>query len=82
MLFEVSAILSTGDSNQIQIRNSLIQSSLCQKFLGAKFNLKLTFNQHVKTYEKNKCKIKSVSYGRFICSLVKEKLLMNFSFAT
>ena len=42
-------ILSIGDSNQIQIRNSLIQGSLCEKFLGIKFDHKLTFDQHVKS---------------------------------
>ena len=28
--------LSTGDSNQIQIENSLIKSILCEKLLGVK----------------------------------------------
>lgn len=44
--------LSTGDSNQIQIENSLIKHSLCEKLLGVKFDYKLTFDQRVKSLGK------------------------------
>ena len=44
-------ILSRGDSNQTQIRDSLIQGSLCEKFLGVKLDRNLTFDQH-DSYEK------------------------------
>ena len=55
-------MLSTEDSNQIQIGNSLIENSLCEKVLGVKLDYKLTFDQHVKSLcKKSKCKIKSVS---------------------
>ena len=42
-------MLSAGDSNQIQIENSLIKGSLCEKILGVKFDDKLTFDQHFKS---------------------------------
>ena len=42
-------ILTTWDLNQIQIRNSLIQGSLCKKFHSIKFDHELTFDQHVKS---------------------------------
>ena len=45
-------ILSTGDSNQIQIGNSLIKDILCEKLLGFKFDHKLTFDQNVKSFGK------------------------------
>ena len=35
-------ILGTGDSNQIQIENSLIKSSLCENHLGVKFYYQIT----------------------------------------
>ena len=37
-------ILCTGDSNQIQIENSLIKSSICKKLLGFKFDNQLSFD--------------------------------------
>ena len=37
-------MLSAGDSNQIQIGNSLIKGSLCEKILCVKFDDKLTFD--------------------------------------
>ena len=42
-------ILSTGDSNQIQIRNSLIKGFLCEKLFSVKFDHKLAFDQNVKS---------------------------------
>ena len=42
-------ILLARGSNQIQIKNSLIKSSLCKNLLGVKFDHQLTFEQHVKS---------------------------------
>ena len=39
--------LSARDSNQIQIRNSLIRRSVCEKLPGVQFDHKLTFDEHV-----------------------------------
>ena len=44
--------LSTGDSNQLEMGNSLIKVSLCEKFLGVKFDYKLTFTYTSKAYVK------------------------------
>ena len=41
--------LSTRDSNQIKIGNSLINSIFCEEFLGVQFNHKLAFDQCVKS---------------------------------
>ena len=45
-------MLSTGDSNQIQIENKLVKRSLCEKLLGVQFVYKLTFDQHLKSLYK------------------------------
>ena len=42
-------IFSTRDSNQIQIGNSVIKGSLCEKLLIVKFDHKLAFDQNVKS---------------------------------
>ena len=42
-------MLSTGDSNQIQIGNLLIENSLRKKLLDVKLDYKLIFDQHVKS---------------------------------
>ena len=47
--YKCHLILSTGDSNQIQIGNSLIKGGLCEELLGVKFDHKLTFDQHFKS---------------------------------
>ena len=55
-------ILSAEDSNQIQIRNSLIKTILCGKLLGVKFYNKLDFDQNVKSCGKNaKAKLKALA---------------------
>ena len=42
-------ILNTGDSNQIQVVNSLTKGGLCVKLYGVKFDHKLIFDYHVKS---------------------------------
>ena len=58
-------ILSTKDSNQIRIRNSLIKPSLCgivHILLGVKFYHKLVFDQNVRSCGKNaKAKLKALA---------------------
>ena len=61
-------MLSTGDSNQIQIANSLIKGSPCE-LLGVKFDHKLTFDQYVnnlckKANAKLKALVRFVPYMR------------------
>ena len=47
-------ILTTRDSNQIQIGNSLITGSLCEKLFSVKFDHKLAFDQNIKSSSKVK----------------------------
>ena len=43
-------MLSTGDSNQMQVGNSSTEGSLYEKVLGIKFGPKSTFGQHIKIF--------------------------------
>ena len=41
--------LSTNEPGQIQIGESLIEGTNCEKLLGAKLDSKLSFDKHIKT---------------------------------
>ena len=70
-------ILSTRDSNQIQIGDSLIKSSLCEKPFSVKFDHKLAFDQNIKSSNKVK---RQGSYLRIWSHLLKKSLMENFIF--
>ena len=42
-------ILSTDEPAEIQVGESLIKSTNCQKLLGIKIDSKLSFDKHIKT---------------------------------
>ena len=66
--------LSTGDSNQLEMGNSLIKVSLCEKFLGVKFDYKLTFAYQVKSLcKKANTKLKALCTFVPYMGLVKKK---------
>ena len=72
-------ILLARGSNQIQIKNSLIKSSLCKNLLGVKFDHQLTFEQHVKSLcKKISAKLKIFAGAVQYMGLAKKKLKMNF----
>ena len=70
-------ILTTRDSNQIQIGNSLITGSLCEKLFSVKFDHKLAFDQNIKSSNKVK---RQGSYLRIWSHLLKKSLMENFIF--
>ena len=77
-------ILSTGDSNQIQIENSdsLIKSKLCENHLGVQFYYQLTFDQHVKSLcKKANAKVKVFAWVVLFVGMAKKKLKINSFFA-
>ena len=41
-------ILSTNEPAKIQIGESLVESTKCEKVLGVKINFKLSFGRHIK----------------------------------
>ena len=43
-------IMSTENAPELQIGDSLIKTSGCEKLLGVKIDYKLTFDEHVKIY--------------------------------
>ena len=42
--------MSTDQSDNFQLRGSLIEGSDCEKMLGVKIDYKLNFDEHVKTF--------------------------------
>ena len=42
--------MSTKNTPELQIGDSLIKTSSCEKLLGVKIDYKLTFDEHVKIY--------------------------------
>ena len=75
-------IISSNDSSEIKIGNSLIKSSNCVKLLGVKIDTKLTFDDHIKDLCR-KANSKLCALGRVTpyMGLGKKKLLMNSFFA-
>ena len=74
-------ILRTGDSNQIQIENSWIKSSLCENHLGVKFYHQLTFDQDVKSLcRKANAKLRAFARVVRYMGLAKNKLKMSYFF--
>ena len=74
--------IKQGDSNQIQVGNSLIKGGLCEKLLGVKFDHKSSFIQYVKSLCKRvNAKLKTLA--RFVpyMRLAKKELQMNSFFA-
>ena len=72
-------ILSAGDSNRTQIRNSSIKGVLCVKLLGVKFDHKWVFGQNVKSICK-KAKAKLKALARVVLYIITEKNLVMISF--
>ena len=56
-------ILSTRDSNQIQIGNSVIKGSLCEKLFSVKFDPKLAFDQNIKSSGNSKDRVVICGFG-------------------
>ena len=74
-------IISSNNSSEIKIWNSLIKSSNCEKFLGVKINTKLTFDDHIKDiYRKANNKLCALGRVTLYMGLGKKKLQMNSFF--
>ena len=76
-------ILSTGDSSQIQVGNSLIKGILCEKLFGVIFDHKLAFGQNVKSIcKKAKVNLKALAKVVSYIVLAKKNLVTNSFFAS
>ena len=75
-------ILHTGDSNQIQLANPLIKSSVYENHLGVKFYYQLTFDQHViRLCKKANAKLRAFARVVRYMRSAKKKFKMNSFFA-
>ena len=74
-------ILSTSEPAQIQIGESLIESTNCEKLLGVKIDSKLSFDKHIKTIcKKASNKLRALARVTPYMSIEKKKILMNSFF--
>ena len=72
-------ILSTNGPAQIQIGESLIESTNCEKLLGVKIDSKLSFDKHIKTIcKKASNKLRVLTRVTPYMAIEKKKVLMIF----
>ena len=74
-------IMSTESAPELQIGDSLIKTSSCEKLLGVKIYYKLTFDEHVKSsFNKANNKLRALARATPYMNIEKRKLLMNYFF--
>ena len=74
-------IMSTESAPELQIGDSLIKTSSCEKLLGVKIYYKVTFDEHVKSsFNKVNNKLRALARATPYMNIEKRKLLMNFFF--
>ena len=74
-------ILSTNELAQIQIGESLIKSTNCEKLLGVKIDSKILFDKHIKTIcKKASNKLRALARVISYMAIEKKKVLMNTFF--
>ena len=74
-------ILSTSEPAQIQIGESLIESTNCEKLLGVKIYSQLSFDKHIKTVcKKASSKLRALARVTPYMAIEKKKVLMNSFF--
>ena len=74
-------ILSRNEPAQIQIGESLIESTNCEKLLRVKIDCKLSFDEHIKTIcKKASKKLSALDRVTPYMAMEKKKVLMNLFF--
>ena len=74
-------ILSTNEPAQIQIGESLIEGTNCEKLLGVKIDSKFVFEKHIKTICKTASnKLRALARDTSYITIQKKKVLMNSFF--
>ena len=74
-------ILSTNETAKIQIGESLIEITNCEKLLGVKIDSKLSFDKHIKTIcKKASNKLRALAGVATYMGIEKKKVLMNSLF--
>ena len=71
-------IMSTNNNPEIQVGDSLIKASDCEKLLGLKIDYKLNFDNHVNSLcKKASNKLRALATATPYMNIEKRKLLMN-----
>ena len=74
-------IMSTNSNPEIQVGDSLIKASDCEKLLGLKIDYKLNFDNHVNGLcKKANNKLRALARATPYMNIEKKKLLMNSFF--
>ena len=74
-------ILSTNEPAQIQIGESLIEGTNCEKLLGVKVDSKFVFDKHIKAIcKKASNKLRALGRDTSYIAIQKKKVLMNSFF--
>ena len=74
-------IVSSDDSTEIQVGESVIKNTTCEKLLGIKIDNKLTFDEHISGLCKKAAnKLRALARVTSYMSLPKKKLLLNSFF--
>ena len=74
-------LLSKGESFEIHIGDSIVDSSTCEKLLGIKIDSKLCFNDHIQDLcNKANRKLRTLVQATPYMNLQKRKVLMNAFF--
>ena len=74
-------IMSTENAPELQIGDSLIKKSSCEKLLGVIIDYKLTFDEHVtSSCKKANNKLRALARATPYMNIENRKLLMNLFF--
>ena len=74
-------IMSTNNTPELKVEDSLIKTSTCEKLLGVKIDYKLTFDNHVANLcKKANNKLRALARATLHMTIEKRKLLMNSFF--
>ena len=76
-------IMSTNNTPELKVMDSLINTSSCEKLLGVKIDYKRTFHNHLANLSKKaKNKLRALARATPDMTIEKRKLLMNSFFNT
>ena len=79
--YKCHLIRSTENAPELQIDDSLIKASSCEKLLGVKIDYKLTFDEHVKSLcKKENKKLRALARAAPYMNIENRKFLMNSLF--
>ena len=74
-------IMSTNNTTELKVRDSLVKTSTCEKLLSVKIDYKLTFDNHVSNLcKKANNKLRALVRATSYMTIEKRKLLMNSIF--